>query len=387
MLCNMRILILTSYTVPDYAGGGINAWRFASYLNSIGNPNKILTLNRNLKYERKEIINGVNIRRLPYFNANQITKLISYLIFVWPGYVYHALMSDYIYVIGANLIGYQGFLWFGSMIGKTTVFRSSLFGFDDLYSLLGKSKSRFIFQHTTLAGIHIYLSINPSFTKSHEKSGIHFKKVIEASQGVDTDLFHPVSHERKKSLRKKYSIPFETFLVLSVGHIIKRKGFDHIFEHLSKIELDFLYLIAGETTFENGHFMSAYSKETEALIERGKATLAEKLRLSGAVNDIVELYQMADVFLLGSLNEGTPNVLLEAMSCGLPVICRDLEGITQFLIFPGKNGYLFNDFESFKTAFLNLYRHADICQEFGRFSRAIIEKDHSFKKLYQQILE
>ena len=383
----MRILILTSYTVPDYAGGGRNAWRFASYLNRIGNPNRILTLNRNLRYKKKEIINGVIIRRLPYFNANHITKLISYLFFVCPGYIYHVLMSDYIYIIGANIIGYQGFIWLGFLAGKTIVFRSSLLGFDDINSLLGESRSKFIFQHTTLARVHIYLSINPYFTKSYEESGIHLKKVIERSQGVDSDLFQPVSLEQNKLLRKKHSIPSDTFLVLSVGHIIKRKGFDKIVEYLSKIGLDFLYLIAGETDYGYGHFMSDYSNETRALIESSKSILGERLRLSGPVDDIVELYQMADVYLLGSYNEGTPNVLLEAMSCGLPVICRNLEGISNFLIFPGKNGYLFNDYESFKSVILKLYQDVDICNDFGRFSRAIIEKDHSFEKLYQIVFQ
>jgi glycosyltransferase involved in cell wall biosynthesis len=383
----MKILIITSYTIPDYAGGGRNAWQFASYLNRIGNPNKILTLNRNLKYRKKEIFNGVIIRRLPYFNANQISKLISYLFFVWPGYFFHVLMSDYIYIIGANIIGYQGFIWLASMFGKTIVFRSSLLGFDDINSLLGKSKSKFLYQHFTLSRIHVYLSINPSFNKSYEESGIHLKRVIEKSQGVDTDLFLPISHEQRKLLRKKYEISPGRFLVLSVGHIIKRKGFDHIIDHLSKLNLDFLYLVAGETNYENGHFMSAYSKETKVLIESGESTLAGKLRLSGPVDDIVELYQMADVFLLGSYNEGTPNVLLEAMSCGLPVICRDLEGISNFLIFPGKNGYLFSDYESFKFAFLNLYSDLDKCRELGRFSRTIIEKDHSFEKFYQTVFQ
>ena len=151
--------------------------------------------------------------------------------------------------------------------------------------------------------------------------------------------------------------------------------------------LDLLYLIAGETDYGNGHFMSDYSQETSALIERGKSILGERLRLYGPVDDIIELYQMADVLLLGSYNEGTPNVLLEAMSCGMPIICRDLEGISNFLIFPGKNGYLFSDYESFKFAFLNLYSDLDKCQELGRFSKTIIEKDHSFEKFYQTVFQ
>jgi glycosyltransferase involved in cell wall biosynthesis len=381
----MKILIITSYTIPDYAGGGRNAWRLANYLTRINISNNILTLNRNLKHKRNENINNVTIKRLPYFNANLITKLFSYLIFIWPGCLYQALKSDLIYIIGANIVGYQGFVWLGSMLRKTVVFRSTLMGFDDIGSLLEKSKFKFVYRHTTLAGIHIYMSINPHFTRSYEGTGIHLKKVIETSQGVDSDLFRPVYHKQRNSLRNKYSIPSDAFLVISVGHIIKRKGFDHIFDYLSRLELDYLYLVVGETEYTKEHFMSAYSKETRALIENGKSSLRGRLRFAGPVEETIELYQMADVFLLGSCFEGTPNVLLEAMSCGLPVICRELEGISGFLIFPGKNGYLFNDFESFRTAFLNLYQNADMCERFGRASRDIIEKGHSFEGLYEKV--
>jgi glycosyltransferase involved in cell wall biosynthesis len=103
------------------------------------------------------------------------------------------------------------------------------------------------------------------------------------------------------------------------------------------------------------------------------------------VDEVFEFYQMADVFLLGSLAEGTPNVLLEAMSCGLPVICRELDGISEFLIYQGKNGYFYNDFESFESAFLKLYRNAERRKDFGRVSRELIEANHSFRNLYSKV--
>ena len=170
----MRILILTSYTVPDYAGGGRNAWRFASFLNRIGSSGKILTLNRNLEYKRKEIINDVTIRRLPYFNINLLTKLISLLFFIWPGYLFHALSTDYIYIIGANIIGYQSFIWMGSIIGKKIVFRSTMMGYDDINSLLSRSRLKKLLNYILQKRIYTYLSINPSFTISFKESGIMF---------------------------------------------------------------------------------------------------------------------------------------------------------------------------------------------------------------------
>ena len=118
-----------------------------------------------------------------------------------------------------------------------------------------------------------------------------------------------------------------------------------------------------------------------------RRSLEHDIILLGFQKNPYKFLAKSDIFVLSSLYEGFPNVLLEAMSCGLPVICRDLEGISNFLIFPGKNGYLFSDYESFKFAFLNLYSDLDKCQELGRFSRTIIEKDHSFEKLYQTVFQ
>lgn len=383
----MKILIITSYTVPEFAGGGRNAWNFAQYLNKIGITNLLLTLNRNLKQKNKEIIEGVSICRLPYFNANIFLKVISYVLIIWPFYLFQVFKSEYIYLVGANIIGFRGYIWLASLFGKKVIFRSSLSGFDDIMSLMSRNRFQNYFQHATFARLNTYVSINPFFTKACHESGIKFKNMVETSQGVDIELFRPASADQKALIREKYSIPSTAFVILSVGHIIERKGFDEIFDFLSQNELDFLYLNVGEICYKKGHFMSAYSKETEKLIKSGKSKLKDKFRLLGSVNHISDVFQLADIFILGSYREGTPNVLLEAMACGLPVICRDLKGITDYLIFQRKNGCLFNDYESFHNGLKLLYSNPDKCKEFGKYSRSIIERDFSFGKFYQRVFQ
>jgi glycosyltransferase involved in cell wall biosynthesis len=55
---------------------------------------------------------------------------------------------------------------------------------------------------------------------------------------------------------------------------------------------------------------------------------------------LLEIYQQADVVVNPSLYEGMPNVVLEAMACGLPVVASQVPG-NESLVIPGKTGFLF----------------------------------------------
>ena len=57
--------------------------------------------------------------------------------------------------------------------------------------------------------------------------------------------------------------------------------------------------------------------------------------------DLPKIYCAADIFLLPSINEGFPMVLLESISCGLPSIAFDVGGISE-IIYNGVNGWIIN---------------------------------------------
>jgi glycosyltransferase involved in cell wall biosynthesis len=70
-----------------------------------------------------------------------------------------------------------------------------------------------------------------------------------------------------------------------------------------------------------------------------EAGLQDCCQLVGERNDVEELLQDADLFWLTSDWEGLPNVVLEAMACGLPVIATDVGGTAE-LVHPGEQGFL-----------------------------------------------
>lgn len=73
--------------------------------------------------------------------------------------------------------------------------------------------------------------------------------------------------------------------------------------------------------------------------EIGRLQLQKQVQLLGQRADVASLMKTATVLVLPSLWEGLPNVVLEAMAAGLPVIATDVDGV-QELIEDGRNGWL-----------------------------------------------
>lgn len=88
--------------------------------------------------------------------------------------------------------------------------------------------------------------------------------------------------------------------------------------------------------------------------------VGDYIELKEKTYQIKECYQHADYFCLPSFYEGTPNVICEAMACGLPVVCSDVCDNSRYVI-EGENGFLFNpnDINSIVTAFERLFDLGD----------------------------
>lgn len=105
-------------------------------------------------------------------------------------------------------------------------------------------------------------------------------------------------------------------------------------------------------------------------------------------NDIPELMAMADVILLLSEHEGFPNVIMEAMASGLPVVSTNAGGVPE-LIKDGQNGFLHTpgDIQAIAKSLGLLYLDKDLQVRMGRANRKTIEEKFSIEKLGDRLLE
>jgi glycosyltransferase involved in cell wall biosynthesis len=153
---------------------------------------------------------------------------------------------------------------------------------------------------------------------------------VEASRlhvmrnGVDLQRFHPVPAAEARRRLGQDGAP----LLLSVGHLIERKGHHLVIEalaHLRRSLPQARLLVAGD------------GEERQSLCSLVRRLgLDEAVHFAGAVPNerLADFYAAADIALLASSREGWANVLLESMACGTPVVATDIWGTPEVVAAP-----------------------------------------------------
>lgn len=147
--------------------------------------------------------------------------------------------------------------------------------------------------------------------------------------GVDTRRFAPVD---RREARARLGIAPDAPVLIGVGNRIPLKGFQRVIPIVARLRERFpglVYLIVGGGAGE-GDLGPELARQAAAL------GLADAVRLCGRQppDALRWHYGAADVFVHASAYEGWANVLLEAMACGLPVVCTDVGGNAEVLADP-----------------------------------------------------
>ncbi|MBR5726984.1 MAG: glycosyltransferase family 4 protein [Muribaculaceae bacterium] len=177
------------------------------------------------------------------------------------------------------------------------------------------------------------------FVNKHqmEKCGALDKSVF-IPNGID-----PVTRSESTSFLDKHGITPGCYL-LAVGRLTPEKGLEYLVEAANRLPLVTQVVIAGASDHD-----STYREQLERLDTHKKViftgfTTGEDLR---------QLYSHAQAFVLPSVNEGFPMVLLEAMAYGLPIVCSDIPGTRQVEL-PENNYFAVKDTEALCAAITRL---------------------------------
>jgi 1,2-diacylglycerol-3-alpha-glucose alpha-1,2-galactosyltransferase len=178
--------------------------------------------------------------------------------------------------------------------------------------------------------------VNPSFIDDLVEYGISRDKITYLPNFVNRDQWHPLSTEEVQDVRKHYAISPDQFVVLGAGQVQRRKGIDD-FAQLARECPDVTFVWAGGFSFGN---MTNGHAEYKKLMEQPPKNLV----FTGIVEaeEMLKLYNMADVFFLPSYSELFPMTILEAASCGTAIMLRDIDlykVILEGMYLPVKNMY------------------------------------------------
>lgn len=154
--------------------------------------------------------------------------------------------------------------------------------------------------------------------------GVPADRITVLRNGVDADFFHPVD---RGAVRARLGLKRPT--LLSVGHLVERKGHHLAIEALKALP-DYDLVIIGERGTEAGGMVN----ELHALADDPAVAGRVRFLDNQPQEQLRDWYGAADALVLATNLEGMPNVMLESLGCGTPVVATSVGGIPEIMTVP-----------------------------------------------------
>lgn len=368
----MNICILISTPFPPEEGIGNYVYGISTKLIEAGHEVTVMTRGSWNKTQ-KEVIDGIKVIKAPYMPiypfymhlhgifVNKIFKLIESQIDVVH---IHSPLSPLIKTSLPLITTIHTPMLMDERYDKIT----------SIYSIFSKISARFISYPLELKLIQASDMVT-TVTKSiaQELKEYHFDpdEVVVIGNGVDEKFFMPVQNTSEDD--NKY--------IMYAGRMDREKGlFDLVEcgEHICNQRSDISFILAGR-----GRDLNKLKKKVR------KLGLRDKFIFSGQVGKgkLVQLYQNAIIFAFPSYHEGLPTVLLEAMSCGLPIVATDVRG-NRDLISSGEDGILVptRSPKEMADAISMLLDDEKMRRRLGKNARKTIEEHYTWDTVSNNIL-
>lgn len=374
----MRILLL-NYEFPPLGGGAATASaQIAAHLARRGVDVAVLTSHfKGLSY--KERHDGYTIYRVNAMRRNidrcSVPEMGGYIL----GSVLPALR------IASSFRPDLMLVFFGMPTGPVGLLVNKLKGIPYVLSLRGGDVPGFMGKE--LARMHglampvtkrvwsaaSAIVVNSEGLHQLAQRTVPDRTVEVVPNGIDLDLFCPV---------RRAGTPGGKVRLLFVGRLANQKGLPYLLQALAGLEKAIIDRIEVE-------LVGSGPEEARLRSMSAGLDLSSVVRFAGWVPrvEIVEHYQRADVFVLPSLDEGMPNVVLEAMACGMPILATDIRGNRE-LVQDNMNGLLVptEDVESLVRALRELVTNDGLRARMGEKSRALVGR-YSWSSTADRYLE
>ncbi len=172
---------------------------------------------------------------------------------------------------------------------------------------------------------------------SQRAAELHLRQGVVSSKrsrilpnGVDIQAFAPLAETRRR-MRQKLGLGPETSVLLTVGRLVEVKDYPNLFralQHVIEQHPELVLLLVGSGALE-----------TELRQLATHLGVADHIRFLGDRDDVPDLMNAADLYVMASAWEGLPMVLLEASACELPIVATDVGGTGEIVV-DGRTGYL-----------------------------------------------
>ena len=209
-----------------------------------------------------------------------------------------------------------------AVLNKTPIVIHTIHGFAFNDFMNGLKKNFFIYLEKLLAkwtDVLITVS-NLNKKKIIDLNIAHENKIKNIYSGIDLSLF---TNKRNDEFRKELNLENDHLLLGSVGRLSNQKDPITMIEAFGIIS----------KPFPNAHLALVGDGELKGKILEKivQLKLNDRIHLTGNKNNPWSVYHSMDLFIMSSIYEGLGRSITEALSCGVPVVCTDVEGVPEIV--------------------------------------------------------
>lgn len=322
---------------PELPGGFLQYYRYGPFLRDRGVFLHVHTALQEHHTESDFEVNGIRVRRYPVPNSvDGFLEELGYLTERAIEAVKKSERQACLHPQGTSAANWKSIsrLWKARMRGIPSCFH---------FTQMPVAEEGRIRRVRQVLSLKLLLSPYQRLLMCSREMGRAFQSLAKISgnrvrvipNGIDLSVFHPVDGGAKAELRKRLRLPESDPVVLYVGSVIERKGVDILIAAWSRVldhHPEARLLIVGSTA-------PRPTVKNEVAVTRNQQfvgrihDLVESLPVSESVSFVAEsdqirdYYRASDLFVLASLQEGLPSVVLEAMACSLPCVVSPFIGI------------------------------------------------------------
>jgi glycosyltransferase involved in cell wall biosynthesis len=363
---------------PVVGGYERAAERLSAELVRLGHEVTVIAERRDRSWPAREQQDGVMVRRLWCLyrpHLHHVTSLATFALFLftqgWRFHVWHIHQ----YGLHAVLAVVLGKLLHRPVVLKLT--SSKDHGIQQVVADMPLAASA----RAWLLGIDAMVATTQETRAEAQAFGIQADRVYVVGNGIDTQIFHPRSHDERLGLRRQLSVDADGMVVF-VGRLSQEKNPDGL---LHAWQLALPNLTAGWKLVLVGD--GPMRGELEAFADGERLT--DTVLFTGQQTNVESWLGAADVYVLASHNEGLSNTLLEAMSSGLPVVSTRVSGVPEIVEEVGAGLVVdVGQKDQLADALTRLANDSSLRSQMGRAGRTVILKTYSINhvaKLHERL--
>jgi len=371
----MKILMVTERYLPIWGGAENQLRQLIPHLTLQGCEVIIATRRWHGHYLSEEQIDGIDVVRLGIPGTGALPTVAFILALIWHIIVnrkkidilhsHGAVNMGALCVILAKFLGLKNVSKIATA-GKILALQKNVFGRAILR----------LFKYSDAI-----ISMTDEITAELRLISTPAASIVKITNGVDADRFAPSDSVEKQQWMEEHGMSLNTKLLLFSGRLVHRKGLDILLAGWPTIIKHFpdTYLVIVGSGSDQSDSVEGVMKKK--VIDEG----LKRILFAGETKTPEHFFRIADVFVFPSRREGFPNVLMEALASGLPVVASRIGGVTAVL----KNsdaGLTFapEDPVDLSRKVIKVLKDIGLAKEKGKLARDFMLREYSFQFISHQ---